>query len=216
MKLLLLWLLPLLSYFPAAGPPAVRVTFSPLTKAAYLAAKKMAVLTKPVMTFPVKKARGRIVIPTAKGAKVFKDVTEDMSFDNQEWFYYLGYDSQSRYHMIGYVYDGGYRGQHLVHLVGENGQHVVLPPILEYSPDMRQFVAATDGKDVGHYSQSIQLYRLENNQWQQAWKIEFAEEVATWSTREIQWLSNSTLLLKKCVWNAEGPSTFTYAKLEIH
>ena len=117
--------------------------------------------------------------------------------------------------MIRYLYDGGYRGQHLVHLVGENGQHLVLPPIIEYSPDMRQLVAATDGKDVGHYSQSIQLYRLKNNRWQQAWKIEFAEEVATWSTSEIQWLSDSNLLLKKCVWNSEGPSTFTYAKLTI-
>ena len=45
MKLLLLWLLPLLGYFPTAGPPAVRVTFSPLTKAAYLAAAKAAVVT---------------------------------------------------------------------------------------------------------------------------------------------------------------------------
>ena len=54
MKLLLLWLLPLLSYYPAAGPPAVRVSFSPLTKAAYLAAKKSVVSTKPVMTFPLK------------------------------------------------------------------------------------------------------------------------------------------------------------------
>ena len=73
MKLLLLWLLPLLGYFPTAGPPAVRVTFSPLTKAAYLAAVKAAVVTRPNVTFPLKKVRGRIVIPTAKGRVVFKD-----------------------------------------------------------------------------------------------------------------------------------------------
>ena len=58
MKLLLLWLLPLLGYSPATGPAPVHVTFSPLTKAAYLAAKKTVVSSKPVMTFPLKKSAG--------------------------------------------------------------------------------------------------------------------------------------------------------------
>ena len=73
MKPVLLLLLALLLKLPAAGPPAVKVTLSPLTKAAYLAAKKGAVSTKPAITFPLKKVRGRIVIPTAKGPKVFQD-----------------------------------------------------------------------------------------------------------------------------------------------
>ncbi len=94
MKLLLLWLLPLLSYLPAAGPPAVRVTFSPLTKAAYLAAKKAAVVTKPAITFPLKKVRGRIVIPTAKGLVVFKDNVVSEESPDWEKYTYLGYSSQ--------------------------------------------------------------------------------------------------------------------------
>ena len=81
MKPLLPLLLTLLLKLLPAGPPAGRVTFSPLTKAAYLAAKKKAIVTKPKMTFPLKKVRGRIVIPTAKGNVVFKDVTGDMSLE---------------------------------------------------------------------------------------------------------------------------------------
>lgn len=42
MKLLLLWLLPLLGYFLAGVLVPVQVTFSPLTKAAYAEAKKLA------------------------------------------------------------------------------------------------------------------------------------------------------------------------------
>lgn len=213
-RLLLLLLALLVS---ASGPaPTVRVTFSPLTKAAYLAALKTAVMTKPAITFPLKKVRGRIVIPTSKGPVVFKDIPVEMSVDTHEQFDYSGYDSQLKYHLVKCAVDGGYWGRHLSHLVGENGQHLVLPPILAYAPDMHQLVAATDGRDTGHFSEGIQLYRLKNNRWQQAWKLEFAEEATTWSTKEIYWLSNSTLLLKKCVWNAKGPSTFTYAKLEIH
>lgn len=75
---------------PAAGPPAVKVSFSPLTKAAYLAAKKAAIVTKPAVTFPLKQQKWRIVIPTAKGKKVFQDITTETSIGNQEQFDYFG------------------------------------------------------------------------------------------------------------------------------
>ena len=91
MKLLLLWLLPLLGYFPAAGPPAVRVNFSPLTKAAYLAAVKAAAVTKPAMTFPLKKVRGRLVIPTTKGPKVLQDKAVGTDDTEQAEYIYQGY-----------------------------------------------------------------------------------------------------------------------------
>ena len=100
MKLLLLWLLPLLSCFPATGPSAVRVTFSPLTKAAYLAAKKTAVSGKPVMTFPVKKMRGKIVIPTSKGPKVFLDKGIRAHEDAEAEYLYRSYMPQFECHVI--------------------------------------------------------------------------------------------------------------------
>ncbi|MDB5235846.1 MAG: hypothetical protein JWR44_2839 [Hymenobacter sp.] len=97
MKLLLLWLLPLLGYLPAAGPVPGRVTFSPMTKAAYLAAQKTAVSTKPQVTFPLKKAQGRIIIPTAKGQKTFADIVIDEAAikkghgeEEMETYTYLG------------------------------------------------------------------------------------------------------------------------------
>ena len=100
MKLLLLWLLPLLLKLPAAGPPTVRVTFSPLTKTAYLAAKKTVVVTKPAMTFPLKKVRGRIIIPTSKGPKVFQDKGIGTDEDDQAEYLYRGYLPQFGYHVV--------------------------------------------------------------------------------------------------------------------
>ena len=100
MKPLLLWLLPLLGYFPAAAPAPVRGTFSPLTKAAYLAAKKAAVSTKPAMTFPLKKVWGRIVISTSKGPKIFQD--DDADEENSDWekYIYLSYWPEFECHLI--------------------------------------------------------------------------------------------------------------------
>ena len=46
--------------------------------------------------------------------------------------------------------------------------------------------------------------------------LEPSVEPPTWEPEEINWLSNSTLLLKKRMWTGQNPgSTFTYAKLTI-
>ena len=67
MKPVLRLLLTLLLKLPPGGPPKVRVTISQLTKTEYLAAKKTAISTKPEVTFPLKKAQGRIAVPAALG-----------------------------------------------------------------------------------------------------------------------------------------------------
>ena len=100
MKPVLLLLPVLLLQLPAAGPPSVRVTFSPLTKAAYLVAKKASIATKPVTTFPLKKVRGRIIIPTAQGQQVFRDKGVGTDNEDQAQFEYLGYLPQFGYHSL--------------------------------------------------------------------------------------------------------------------
>lgn len=193
MKLLLLWL-PLLGCFPAAEPPAVRVTFSPLTKAAYLAAKKAVVSTKPVMTFPLKKVRGRIVIPTGKGPKVFQDKGVGTDSDDQVQFEYKGYLPRFGYHtLLGHYWE---RTQTL--LVPATGKQPL--PLYDdpcYSPSLKSFVAIAAGIEYGVYPNEIRLFRFENGSWRQVWKLEPSMEPATWEPDEINWLSDSTLLLKK-------------------
>ena len=212
MKLLLLWLLPLLSYFPAAGPPAVRVTFSPLTKAAYLAAKKSAVSTKPAITFPLKKTRGRIVIPTTKGPKIFQD--NDADEENSDWekYTYLGYWPQFESHLILHNH---YEWSNYI-LLSKSGPKEELFDLPRFSPDHTTFVAISGGIEYWAFPNSIRLFRFEKGWWREVWKLEPSIEPATWEPNDICWLSNSTLLLKKKMWTGKNPgTTFTYAKLEI-
>ncbi|MBO2010710.1 hypothetical protein [Hymenobacter negativus] len=212
MKGTLLLLLLLLKMPPAATPGAVRVTFSALTKAAYLEAKKVAVLTKPAMTFPLKKAQGRVVIPTAKGSKAFQDNAVDEENPDWEKYTYLGYWPQFGCHLILHNH---YEWSNYI-LLNRNGQEVELcePPI--YSPDLKSFVAISSGIEYWANSNSIQLFRFQNGTWRQIWKVEPAVEPATWEPNEIYWLSANSLILKKRMWTGKNPGgTYTYAKLTI-
>lgn len=213
MKLLLLGLLPLLLHLPVAGPAPVRVTFSPLTKAAYLAAKKTAVSTRPAMTFPLKKVRGCLVIPTAKGRVVFKD--NPVEEENPDWevYHYRGYYPQFECHLIEhnhYEWSGNI-------LVDRSGQQTEVFSTPVYSPDFRSFATISAGIEDAVFPNEIRIYRFENHHWKQHWILEPLVDPATWEPDEIHWLSNSTLLLKKKMWTGPNPgTTFTYAKLLVH
>ena len=213
MKLLLLWLLSLLGYSPATGPAPVRVTFSPLTKAAYLAAKKSVISSKPTLTFPLKKVRGRIVIPTAKGPKVFQDKGIGTDDIEQGEYLYHGYLPQFGYHVVeAHLYE---RTQW--YLLNKRGKQLAFYEAPIYSPDMEYLVVASPGIEYSVYPNEIQLFRFENGNWRQVWKLEPSVEPATWEPDEIGWLSDSTLLLKKKMYNGKNPgTTFTYSKLLVH
>ena len=216
MKLLLLWLLPLLGYSLATGPVPVRVTFSPLTKAAYLAAKKTAVLTKPATTFPLKKVRGRIVIPTAKGTKVFRDVVIDEAAtrkghsENELTTYnYLGYLVNFKCHLVRVQYHE--TTQWL--LVHASGRQLELWGEPVYSPDLRHIAAACMGIEYGGgQPNTLQLLELRDGVLRQVWEM----ESKTWEPYRIKWLSPTNLLLSKEMWTGKNPgSTFTYSMLTI-
>ena len=213
MKPLLLVLLALLLQLPAAGPPAVRVTFSPLTQAAYLAAAKAAVVTKPALTFPLKKVRDRIVIPTSRGAKVFQDKGVGTDNDDQVQFAYKGYSPQFKCHLLlGNYWE--HTQSLLVPASGEKRLALYGEPV--FSPDMQSFVSMASGIEYGVYPNEIRLFRFERGRWRQVWKLEPAIEPATWEPDEMHWLSNSTLVLKKKMWTGKNPgTTYTYAKLTI-
>jgi hypothetical protein len=212
MKPALLLLLALLFKLPATAPAPVRVTFSPLTKAAYLNARKLTVVTKPALAFPVKKVRGRLVVPTAVGPKVFQDKGVGTDNDDQVQYEYLGYAAALKYHLVVCHYWEGYE----CNLVGDNGQKVALPNEPTFSPDLHSLVVYSAGIEVSYMENTIQVFRLYNGRWQPVWQIEPSVEQATWEPQEVRWLSNSTLLLKKRMWTGKNPgSTYTYAKLTI-
>ena len=213
----MLWLLPLLGYFPAAGPVPVRVTFSPLTKAAYLAAKKTAVSTKPVVTFPLKKARGRIVISTAQGPQVFQDIVIDEvaikkghGEDEGKTYTYLGYLADFKCHLLHVQrYE---MGQWL--LIDASGKETELWGEPIFSPDKRHIIAACMGIEYGGGQPNIlQLLELRNGVLQQVWKL----EPKTWEPYRICWTSATTVLLSREMWTGDNPgNTFTYSKLKIN
>ncbi|WP_210518632.1 hypothetical protein [Hymenobacter terricola] len=211
MKPALLLLLALLLRIPA-GPAPVRVTFSPLTKAAYLAAKNTCVLTRPVMTFPLKKQHGRITIPTAKGNRVFRDNNIDEENPDWEKFAYRGYLPQFECHLIEHNH---YEWSNFI-LLDKSGQKTELYDLPRYSPDFKSFVAISGGIEYWAYPNSIRLFRFENDKWREVWKLEPSIEPMTWEPNDVYWLSTNVLILKKRMWNGnhEGNS-YTYAKLTI-
>lgn len=211
MKLTWLLLLALLVGASLPKAPPVHVTFSSLTKEAYLTAKKTAVVTKPKVTFPLKKQKGRIVIPTVKGQKVFQDKGIGTDDSEQGEYIYLGYLPQFEYHTVeAHLWE---RTQWF--LLDKQGRQLAFYDAPLYSPDAKSFVVASPGIEYGVYPNEILLYRFENHHWREIWKVEPSVEPATWEPNEICWLSNSTLLLQKKMWGGRKPGSFTYAKLEI-
>jgi hypothetical protein len=212
MKLVLLLLLAVLLKVPASAPPKVRVTFSPLTKVAYEQARKTAVVTTPTLTFPLKKQKGRIVIPTTKGPKVFADKGPGTDETEQREYIYQGYLPQVGYHVVeAHLWE---RTQW--YLVDKQGNQLAFYYAPIYSPDMKYFVVVATGIEYDVYPNEIRLFQFTNGRWRQVWKLEPLVEPARWEPAEIHWLSNSTLLLKKKMWTGKNPgTTFTYAKLTI-
>ena len=213
MKLVLLLLLTLLLKLPPGAPPKAHVTLSPLTEAAYLAAKKGCMVTTPKMTFPLKKVRGRIAISTAKGLVVFKD--NNISEESPDWemYTYRGYSPQLECHLI------EHSQSELITdiMLDKNGRQMEAYGSPFYSPGLKSFATISAGISSPPYSNTIGLYRLENHHWRQVWEMEPSVDPATWEPEDICWLSNTALLLKKRMWTGKVPgTTFTYAKLEIH
>jgi hypothetical protein len=207
-KLTFLLSLPLLVVARSEALSSARVTFSPLTKVAYLQAKKSCVAAHPQVTFPLKKQRGRLVIPTLKGQRVFQD--RGMGTDN---------DDQARYDYLGYLQE---YGTHVVlahlwertqwFLVDKDGQQIELYEAPLYSPNGKSFVAIAAGLEYPVYPNSLLLYRFETGHWRKVWAL----EPTAWEPNGVCWNSASTLLLKKKTWTPQDlGTTFSYAKLII-
>ena len=207
----LLLLLALLTSAPQ--PPAVRVTFSPLTKAAYLAAQKGCLVTKPKMTFPLKKVRGRIVIPTTKGNVVFADNLVEEGSPEWEEYKYLGYIPNLDCHLLEHSH---YEWLSNI-LVDKNGRQTEVYNSLVYSTNFKSFATISAGIEDAVFPNEIRIFQFNNHRWRQVWKLEPSVEPVTWEPDAICWTSPTTLLLRKKMWTGSNPgTTYTYARLTIH
>lgn len=188
--------------------PAVRVAISPLTKAAYVQALKGKISTTPRVTFPLKKQHERLVIPSAKGAHVFRDGWVDGERDEETRYKYLGYWPALRWHLVeGYHFSEVYR----LNALTQSGQWLKLEDSPQIGPDTSQFVVASGALD-GIGTPTIQLFRLKKGVWQEVWKI----ESSSWQVEQLEWVAANTLLLQQKHWDKTfSRAWYTYAKLTI-
>jgi hypothetical protein len=208
MKLGYLLLLPLLFGARPSAPPTVRVTFSPLTKAAYLQAKKGCIKTKPRVTFPLKKVRGRIVIPTAKGAKIFQDKGVGTDNDDQAQYEYLGYLPQFECHVVlAHLWE-----RTLWVLIQKSSKQRELYDAPSYSPDLKTFIVISRGLEYSVYPNSLRLFQFESGAWREVWSL----EPKSWEPYQVDWLTSTTLLLKEKHWSKDlAQEWYTYVRLSM-
>jgi hypothetical protein len=207
MKLLLLGLV---LFSNTIIPPSVpvHVAITSLTKRAYLAAKKGASSAKPSVTFPLKKQHGRLMIPTAKGMKVFTDKYVNTDRDDQAQYEYRGYLPQFGSHVVlAHLWE---RTQWF--LIAKSGKQLELYAAPVYSPSGKSFVAISAGLEYSVYPNSLRLFRFEGQSWREVWTL----EPESWEPIEICWTSESTLLLsKRTLASLNSDNSLTYSKLTV-
>jgi hypothetical protein len=216
-KLAFLLLLPLLVVARPSGLAALHVIFSPLTEADYLQAKKSCVVTKAHVTFPLSKVHGRLVIPTAKGKKVFTDIViteaaveRGHSEDENKVHTYLGYMPAFHCHLLRVQL---YEITQWI-LLSDAGQQIALwgEPML--APDGKHMAASCMGIEYGGGQPNIiQLLGLEKGVLKEIWSIIPTQ----WEPSQLCWVSNNALAMKKIMWAGKSMgNTFTYSKLLIN
>jgi hypothetical protein len=207
MKLLLLGVV---LFSNTVVPPSVpvHVAFTSLTKRVYLAAKKGASSAKPSVTFPLKKQHGRLMIPTAKGMKVFTDKYVNTDRDDQQQFEYLGYLPQFESHVVlGHFYEWSQW-----FLIAKSGRQFELYAAPVYSPSGKSFIVLSAGLEYSVYPNSLRLFRFEGQSWREIWTL----EPTNWEPIEVCWTSESTLLLgKRTRASLSSDNSLTYSKLTI-
>ncbi|GAB3736953.1 hypothetical protein GCM10027594_17840 [Hymenobacter agri] len=210
MKPLLLLLLTLLLKLPTAGPPAVRVKLSPLTKVAYEAAKKTAVVTRPPMTFPVKKQKGRIVIPTAKGPKLFKDVRVADDETAEVTYAYKGFCAELQQHLLQVSYYES-SGWIIVDAAGKVS-NLWSPP--GYSPSLNRLFTGSGSLEYDMMPNGLQIFQKEPNGLKKIWET----APTTWAPEDAFWTTENTLYVQQRRYRnleVSDKHYFTYAKLTI-
>lgn len=201
--------LPLLLLLGAATPalPVVQVTSSSLTQSAWEQASKKLLKTAPRVTHPLHKQGQRLVIPLAKGQRVFTDKYVNTDRDDKQRFTYAGYLPATKTHVV----IGHFWEENKYVLLPESGRETVVYSAPVYSPDGRSFAVATPGLEYGAHANAIRLFRYEAAGWREVWHT----EPKAWEPDSIGWTSPTTLLLRQQQFPANGLTRARYAQLLI-
>ena len=198
----------------AAGPaPVVRITFSALTDAAYMATPRRKVAAKPRVTFPLSKQHGRIAIPTAKGPRIFRDVVVDAQSEYSEsqaiTYKYLGYFPAQHCHLVHVSY---YEIEKWV-LLSDAGERVDLWGQPIFAPDGHYLAATCEGLEYGGGQPNlVQLVALRDGLLREVWRL----RPKNWEPSDSYWISATSLIVEKQTWNEKSKDeTYSYAKLTI-
>ena len=215
MKTALLLLLLLLEAV-SGGPRQARVAFIPLSKAAYLQARKGLAITKPYHTHPLKKQDGRLVIPTTAGPKVLADVGIDaaaLATGHSEaeavQYNYVGYFPDFSSHLVRVQY---YEATKWL-LIDNSGRQLSLWGEPIFSPDQHRIFVLCQGLEAGKARpNSLQILEMQNGVLREVW----SRKPKKWRPYRAYWASPQSLLLVRELWTGKGPSdTYSYAKLLI-
>jgi hypothetical protein len=200
-----------------SDPAPVRVVLSPLTEAAYVKAEKSKILTKPKRTFPLQKKAGKIVIPTTKGPKIFKDIViteasikQGHSEEEGTTYTYLGYLPEFKCHLVHVEY---YETAEWL-LINASGKQVELWGQPVFAPDLKHIAATCEGIEYGGGQPNIiQLLEFKEGALRQVWRL----EPKNWEPSQIQWVSNNALILvKKRQDNKTYKEVLSYSRLLIN
>jgi hypothetical protein len=211
MKPLLLLLLTLLLKLPAAGPPTVKLTRCSVQEYQQAkAAKAVALPLKP--TFPLKKRRGVLVIPTANGRKVFRDVRVADDETADATYQYLGYFEKLRLHLLQIQLWESSEYE----LIDANGKITELWSPPTYSPQQEYLVAVSGSLEYEMMPNGMQLFLCGPAGLQKVWEL----APTTWAPVEADtfWSSDKTIFIKQKRYPSHDVSKrpyFTYAKLTI-
>lgn len=147
-------------------------------------------------------------MPTATGRQVFRDALVEE--DNPDWekYTYLGYNAQGSYH---FILRNHYEWSSYI-LLQQNGRRLDIPSEPIFSPDTSAFVVASASLEYEMMPNSLQFFRRDKEGWRQVAKV----EPKMWEPAQVDWLTDTTLLLKQKRSSKDLVHTwFTYAELTI-
>jgi len=217
MKHSCLLLFALLSSAASLKPPAARVIISPLTKAAFEQAHRRAgtpgkLLLGEAPVFTIRKQKGRLVIPTEAGNKLFKDKIFPKNEIEDVTYKYLGFFPRHQVHLIQVAY---YESSEIL-LIEKSGNIVRLVSEPVYSPSQQRLLAASRGIVYAMMPNSLQLVEKVDGRLQIVWET----IPKKWEPVDLFWTSDSMAFLKQEQINSATeapfkPARFTYARLLV-
>lgn len=198
-----------------SSTPDVPIVFSRITAAEYAQVRRLTKKTTPEITWPLRKQRGQLTIPTNHGLQIYRDVVIDeaalrrgRSEDETTHYTYHGFLPHFRRHVVEVAY---YETAEWW-LIGNDGRRLTLYGPPQYSPDQQRIATICPGIEYsGGQPNALQLFQMRQDTLRKVWEL----RPTTWEPAEVCWLNNNTLYLKRATWAGAAQGSVSYWKLTI-